>query len=148
MDFSKSIYWRGGVPAVRARSLAPASLRLIHDTLAITHHSLPFAPVLRCAYPSVCARLPHPGCAPLRPASPAHPSRDSSARRSRSGYIVPHSVYPLRVRAALPLARTSSRARRVTREGSGSTPCGGGWAGRTNPRGCGGVAACVNAGLA
>ncbi|KAH9036589.1 hypothetical protein EDB85DRAFT_1888745 [Lactarius pseudohatsudake] len=77
-NFPLSIYWHGGVPAVRTRSLAPVSLRLIHS-------------------------LSHP----------------------RSDVPTPS-------------------ARRVTREGWGSTPRGGDWAGRTDPlaslgvRGCGG----------
>ncbi|KAH9070968.1 hypothetical protein EDB83DRAFT_2313704 [Lactarius deliciosus] len=54
---------------------------------------------------------PPPG---LRSAPPAHPSHDSSARRSGSGCIVPCSMYPLHVHAALPLTHSSSRARRVT----------------------------------
>ncbi|KAH9005510.1 hypothetical protein EDB86DRAFT_3098556 [Lactarius hatsudake] len=52
MDFSKSIYWCG-MPAVRAHSLAPASLCLAHNTLAITlslsypHSDVPIHPFMR-----------------------------------------------------------------------------------------------------
>ncbi|KAH9008228.1 hypothetical protein EDB83DRAFT_2323232 [Lactarius deliciosus] len=52
MDFSKSIYWCR-VPAVRTRSLTPASLRLVHDTLTITlslshpHSDVHILPVVR-----------------------------------------------------------------------------------------------------
>ncbi|KAH9026133.1 hypothetical protein EDB85DRAFT_1893550 [Lactarius pseudohatsudake] len=106
-----------GVPAVRARSLAPASLRLVHDTLAITlplshpRSDVPTLPFVRGSPTRVAPRS----------ASPAHPSCDS-ARRSRSGCIAPRPVYPLR-----------------------HTLRGGGWAGRTDPlaspreRGRGGV---------
>ncbi|KAH9012436.1 hypothetical protein EDB84DRAFT_1680700 [Lactarius hengduanensis] len=134
MDFSKSIYSRGGARRSRAQPRPGfASPRSRHPR----HHSLTFAPALRCAHPSVHARLPHPGCAPLRPASPRTPF----ARLLRSPLaLVPRSVYPL---ACAPLLW----ARRETREGWGTARRGLGWAHRPSyPRGYAGVAGCVKAG--
>ncbi|KAH9039438.1 hypothetical protein EDB83DRAFT_2411651 [Lactarius deliciosus] len=103
MDFSKSIYWCG-VPAVRACSLAPASLRLVHDTLAIT------------------LSLSHPR-------SDVHilPVVRGSPTGLRS---VPPRPHTLRVTPplALGLHRPSFRV-----PPSRHTPRGGGWAGRTDP---------------
>ncbi|KAH9021125.1 hypothetical protein EDB83DRAFT_2432192 [Lactarius deliciosus] len=98
MDFSKSIYWCG-VPAVRARSLALASLRLVHDTLAIT------------------LSLSHPR-------SDVHilPVVRGSPTGLRS---VPPRPHTLRVTPPLALGLHCPSFRH--------TPCGGGWAGCTDP---------------
>ncbi|KAH9163337.1 hypothetical protein EDB89DRAFT_2078918 [Lactarius sanguifluus] len=103
----KSIYWCG-MPAVRARSLAPASLRLIHDTLAITLSLSHRAP------------LSFRSCAAPPPGLRSAPPRPHTLRATPPLALGLHPAYPFAcVRAALPLARTSSRARRVTREGWG-----------------------------
>ncbi|KAH9165280.1 hypothetical protein EDB89DRAFT_2077003 [Lactarius sanguifluus] len=84
MDFSKSIYWCG-MPTVRMRSLAPASLHLVHDTLAITlslshpRSDVPILPFMRSSPTRVA----------LRPASPAYPLRDSSARARVASSLIP-----------------------------------------------------------
>ncbi|KAH9062609.1 hypothetical protein EDB83DRAFT_2315466 [Lactarius deliciosus] len=71
------------MPAVRARSLALASLRLVHDTLAIT---------LSLSHPRSDVRIfplvsGSPTQVALRPTSPAYPSRDSAHARVASSLI-------------------------------------------------------------
>ncbi|KAH9024328.1 hypothetical protein EDB84DRAFT_1580272, partial [Lactarius hengduanensis] len=138
MDFSKSIYSRGGARRSRAQPRPGfASPRSRHPR----HHSLTFAPALRCAHPSVHARLPHPGCAPLRPASPV---RDSSALRSRSS-LVPCT--PSRACGPPPCRHLFSGRGVKPGRGWGTARRGLGWAHRPSyPRGYAGVAGCVKAG--
>ncbi|KAH9018091.1 hypothetical protein EDB84DRAFT_1679406 [Lactarius hengduanensis] len=108
---------RAGVPAVRARSLAPASLRLVHDTLAIT---------LSLSHPrSDVPTLPFMRGSPTRVALRSAPPRPHTLR----------ATPPLSARAR-PSFRVPPRApllwaRRETREGWGTARRGLGW--RTDP---------------
>ncbi|KAH9017873.1 hypothetical protein EDB85DRAFT_2154910 [Lactarius pseudohatsudake] len=119
MDFSKSIYWRGGCPPfARAASPRPrfASFTTPSPSLSPFRTRAPMClPFRSCAAPPPGLRSAPPRPHTLRATPPL------AARARVASSLVPCTPFAC-VRAALPLARTSSRARRVTREGRGSTP--------------------------